>query len=305
MDEGVMTPNGSMDGSRLNPARKAQELLQNQGVTEPPVDVCLLAEQAGATVIRGGPAQESCGLYEPHYAVIAYHPLKGSTERRRFTVAHELGHHMLHRNHDPSSLPPDHPFELEANAFAAELLVPEEWMRERWSELRRSGGTTNLTLDGGIESLRQEYQVSRLMFFRRILELGLDGVPLGVGSYVQEYERGDEDAVAAANSILDHYNQVAPPVNIEEIAEKEGLDVKSERSNAPVRFEFAADLGEKRGLPKNIFAAALLVPESWLRESWKGTQSLAELSKEFGVREEMMNIRLKTLGLADGHSCVK
>jgi len=56
-----------------------------------------------------------------------------SSERKRFTLAHELGHHFLHEglklrldNLDYSASDKDTSEESEANYFAASLLVPKE-----------------------------------------------------------------------------------------------------------------------------------------------------------------------------------
>lgn len=65
---------------------------------------------------------------------------KHHPNRRRFTLAHELGHHFLHKSHLLNNVHVDEavlnrnkassygtdPLELDANAFAAELLMPEE-----------------------------------------------------------------------------------------------------------------------------------------------------------------------------------
>ncbi|HEY2911325.1 MAG TPA: ImmA/IrrE family metallo-endopeptidase [Gemmataceae bacterium] len=69
--------------------------------------------------------------------------------RRRFTAAHELGHAVLHRDRmgryrtdssiDVTSESVD-PIEREANRFAAELLMPEEVIHARASELKSSYG---------------------------------------------------------------------------------------------------------------------------------------------------------------------
>ncbi len=68
----------------------------------------------------------------------------GSTVRQRFTIAHELGHFFLHRAsstvfvdaapiffRDESSSNGSQREEIEANAFAAELLMPEDAIRQR------------------------------------------------------------------------------------------------------------------------------------------------------------------------------
>jgi Zn-dependent peptidase ImmA (M78 family) len=66
--------------------------------------------------------------------------------RQRFTMAHELGHYLLHRSTNPIFVDGRTFFrdeksssgtriqEIEANAFAGELLMPEEAVRSRVSE---------------------------------------------------------------------------------------------------------------------------------------------------------------------------
>lgn len=64
--------------------------------------------------------------------------------RRRFTAAHELGHFLLHRDRMPGYIADatinetddeTDDLEPEANRFAAELLMPEEVIRARATEL--------------------------------------------------------------------------------------------------------------------------------------------------------------------------
>ena len=67
--------------------------------------------------------------------------------RRRFTVAHELGHYCLHkefldnngmileRSHSSLSIIRDK--EIEADTFAAELLMPKKHFAEKYGELKR------------------------------------------------------------------------------------------------------------------------------------------------------------------------
>lgn len=63
--------------------------------------------------------------------------------RRRFTLAHELGHYFIpwHIGTDAGSVHADYnsdfeytEMELEANSFAAELLMPSEWIKELFQE---------------------------------------------------------------------------------------------------------------------------------------------------------------------------
>jgi hypothetical protein len=61
-------------------------------------------------------------------------------ERRRFTLAHELGHYFLHSQQGKRSIQATRsgsgPVEWEANWFAAALLMPEEAFKEKFTTAR-------------------------------------------------------------------------------------------------------------------------------------------------------------------------
>lgn len=79
-------------------------------------------------------------------------------ERRRFTIAHELGHYVLHYDKIGDGITDDalyrsklgNPFERQANRFAANLLMP-------WSLVIES---IRLGLDS-VEELAKKFEVSR------------------------------------------------------------------------------------------------------------------------------------------------
>lgn len=58
----------------------------------------------------------------PHRPLVGLTGTKGGLLRRRFNVAHEIGHLVLH----PEARPGDSQHEREAHLFAAELLMPEQ-----------------------------------------------------------------------------------------------------------------------------------------------------------------------------------
>jgi Zn-dependent peptidase ImmA (M78 family) len=78
------------------------------------------------------------------------------TDRKRLTVAHELGHLVLHTAYIDSDV------EDQANAFAAEFLMPEHIIRPQLH---------NLTL-GKLEDLKLEWGVSMQAVFERAYRLG-------------------------------------------------------------------------------------------------------------------------------------
>jgi Zn-dependent peptidase ImmA (M78 family) len=121
--------------------REALNLLSLAGISEPPIDPIDLARSQGVTVkfvrFNGESDQKVSGFYDfqTNEIVVNKHeyPL-----RQTFTVAHELGHKILHEEwaksdnyrvllRDPSNMDWD-PIEQEANAFAANLLMPRELM---------------------------------------------------------------------------------------------------------------------------------------------------------------------------------
>jgi len=85
--------------------------------------------------------------------------------RQRFTLAHELGHAVLHsgenlidyrRNLEGSN---DRK-EVEANKFAAEVLMPEELFRRAW--IHRNGDARRTAVLFGVSSAAAEYRAKSL-----------------------------------------------------------------------------------------------------------------------------------------------
>lgn len=99
-----------------------------------------------------------------------YFNVLDSANRQRFTIAHELGHHVLHNNHgkrfrDTSAALQGgtyDPVEVQANRFAAELLMPDYAVHA-------------LIVDNGvasIERLAQSFGVSEKAMQIRLKNLG-------------------------------------------------------------------------------------------------------------------------------------
>jgi hypothetical protein len=109
-------------------------------------DVDDLRAAPGAPVLE--PGQTLSGLLLPAVGEIWVnaHEARAWPPRRRFTIAHELGHWRLHRSleggvfcrsasidGDPATeRPPLPPAEEQANAFAAALLMPARLLREQY-----------------------------------------------------------------------------------------------------------------------------------------------------------------------------
>ncbi|MFK4234914.1 ImmA/IrrE family metallo-endopeptidase [Pseudomonas guariconensis] len=143
-----------------------------------PIDPIQLAVRAGATVI-GDPDLEREGLSgafqfdENGRPLIRFNPYEQQT-RQRFTIAHELGHMCL--NHivpgervlrDPKaaySSGYEQPREMQANQFAAQLLMPEAVVRS----LSRYGVNSR-----SIREMAQSFYVSEVAMGYRLQNLGI------------------------------------------------------------------------------------------------------------------------------------
>lgn len=121
--------------------RKANEL--TAPYSAPPIPVHEIAENNGVNVVFadfGRHAEEVSGFCD-FTGKRLYVNRDDSPRRQAFTMAHELGHWLLHRDiftEDPDRYPVlprfsdpnrEDPLEKEANRFAACLLVPERLLR--------------------------------------------------------------------------------------------------------------------------------------------------------------------------------
>ena len=160
---------------------RASKLLRSHRVNAPPVDVRLLAENEGIRVVYQELDDNISGMLvqagdETFIGVNAGH----HENRQRFTLAHELAHHQLHPNTPTvyvdgmmvhfrgADTQGPAPIELEANAFAAALLMPEEF-------LRRDLGDRAFDMfdEAAVRRLAQTYKVSVQALTIRLMELGL------------------------------------------------------------------------------------------------------------------------------------
>ena len=131
--------------TKLMIADRAQELLQSNKVTEPPVPVVRIVRKLGVRLRFSPLDSELSGMIyikknKPIIGVNAFH----HPNRRRFTIAHECGHLILHKAQITKEVHVDKAFpmlmrdsvsaagvnkmEIEANLFAAELLMPESFL---------------------------------------------------------------------------------------------------------------------------------------------------------------------------------
>ena len=159
---------------------EAERLLDRFGLASEPVDPITVANDLGLKVFNAAFPEEGIhGLIAKRPAVTTiYVNVNDKPARKRFTVAHELGHFVLHLaagegefidNEDTFRTPqdPDSPWdddrrkEWEANVFASALLMPAALIRQKWVEIEDIDGMASL------------FQVSRQAMAIRLSSLGL------------------------------------------------------------------------------------------------------------------------------------
>ncbi|WP_275628991.1 ImmA/IrrE family metallo-endopeptidase [Pseudomonas sp. 273] len=133
-----------------------------------PVDPIAIAERMGIEVQAGSPLDRESGHYSYRDGdpLITYNPAD-STVRRRFTVAHEIGHHIngdvdAPRDTDKQmSASVRDPREVAANRFAASLLMPAALVKhmifeEKVADLKKLAATF------GVSTAAMEYRLRNL-----------------------------------------------------------------------------------------------------------------------------------------------
>jgi Zn-dependent peptidase ImmA (M78 family) len=163
----------------------AARLLASHAFTGPPVDPEAIARAEGVLVVRRRfeDADVSGMLFRDssHHiiGVNSAHPV----QRQRFTIAHELGHRALHPGRElildvpvrvnlrdkTSSTATDFE-EIEANAFAAALLMPERMIRDQVNQLPAS---KRREPDATAAALSAIFKVSNSALNFRLINLGL------------------------------------------------------------------------------------------------------------------------------------
>lgn len=121
---------------------KAEEVLKENFVVSPPIDIEDLVTNYGLQVVEvdfdlDPKFHNVAGLIDPKEKTI-FVSNKDSETRKAFTIAHELGHWLLHQEklqsepekysilyRIPIGTLNSDPVEKEANTFAANLLVPK------------------------------------------------------------------------------------------------------------------------------------------------------------------------------------
>lgn len=162
------------DYHHLKPHGAARELLDSYGIKEPPVPLEELLDQVGIPVVawKFPPSLSALIVEVDEGDYVIGMNRDHSAKRRRFSVAHEMGHAVLRHKAGyyleffDAALgdPPNFRYadEREANALAAALLMDERWLREDWAGGKRTAAM-----------LARRYEVSEEAMSFRLMNIGL------------------------------------------------------------------------------------------------------------------------------------
>ena len=170
-----------------------EQLLVTHGVRSAAVDVELIAAGLNAQIHNETAADNLSGFLirdvESRRALIGVNSTHSSA-RKRFTIAHEIGHLMLHegdmlhvdqregvdlglrvKRRDPESSLGSDDEEKEANFFAAELLMPTSFLKADLLEMKANAAQDED--EDIIKELADQYEVSVQAMTFRLTNLGL------------------------------------------------------------------------------------------------------------------------------------
>jgi Zn-dependent peptidase ImmA (M78 family) len=166
-----------------DPQQEARKLLEQLKITTPPVSIDKVVRHLKAQVRYSPLDGEISGMIyiQDNVPIIGINSLQ-HPNRQRFTIAHECGHLVLHREQLTQEVHVDKHFpvlrrdeksatgreliEIQANQFAAELLMPKSF-------LHRALGNKMPDIDDSalIDKLAREFKMSADAMRFRIINL--------------------------------------------------------------------------------------------------------------------------------------
>lgn len=160
---------------------KARKILEDHGLLKIPVDPLKVAKALGIKVLdaKFSEPDKSGAVTKRNNVVSIFVNHKDHSTRKRFTIAHELGHLLIHMQNDMASefvdsadnfrstniepnWNPERLKEWEANLFAAALLMDELLVREEWQQ------------NNDLGKLAWRFQVSESAMAIRLSSMGLE-----------------------------------------------------------------------------------------------------------------------------------
>jgi len=178
--------------SRANAERAGESLVESLGIHEPPVDVERIAASLSMRVVYESLSSDTSAVLirEPDGAQYIGVNATHSLARKRFSIAHEIGHAQLHFEGRPATRTEavfDRPLEMmfrdgiasegsnrveiEANSFAAGLLMPAAMVRSEFRVLLTD--SRQVGVDQAVDTLAMRFAVSTQAMRFRLINLGL------------------------------------------------------------------------------------------------------------------------------------
>lgn len=187
MDQGRRTFNFKGEQIVSRATKRARDLLADHGVSKAPTPIEKILKSFNISVIpkpfdSDTEFHDVSGLLyrKDGNAIIGVNASHPPT-RQRFTLAHELGHFLLHKGalfvdakvnfRDKRSGMGIDRDEIEANAFAAELLMPEEIVTTNFKNIINQ--SRKITESELVTNLAENFKVSDLAMEFRLKNLGL------------------------------------------------------------------------------------------------------------------------------------
>jgi Zn-dependent peptidase ImmA (M78 family) len=170
---------------RPDAENKATEVLRRHNVTSIPVPIEQIAQAEGAQIVRQHFDGDQSGfVYQDGRLKIIGINSATSHRRQRFSIAHELGHMLMHQsdavlvdrivqihNRDHTSSLAIDPVEIQANAFAAAALMPSEHVIQHVQDMLDLLGS--VSRERLVADLAQTFDVSSEAMGYRLINLGV------------------------------------------------------------------------------------------------------------------------------------
>jgi Zn-dependent peptidase ImmA (M78 family) len=166
--------------------RQAQRLVEEFGISEAQshVDVEAIARRLGLAVVREAMGDDISGMLvsKPGLTTICINKDQ-HTNRQRFTIAHEIGHHVMRHLFAGEHVHVDRVImrnatssegtdarEIEANQFAANLLMPEDMVHHHMQSLKSQ------YVEDIVPKLAKQFKVSEQAMAFRLSSLGYEAM---------------------------------------------------------------------------------------------------------------------------------
>lgn len=148
--------------NRLRARSIARGLLKECSIDNPPIKLSLVLKHLDISISK---TDTRISLFKKISAFIdledrlLFYKPDDPVVRQRFSVAHELGHYLMKHSigRDIFNINSKDPREIEANVFAAEFLIPFDWIK-----------TDLMNPKSNIKNLARKYWVSELAIGWRI-----------------------------------------------------------------------------------------------------------------------------------------